>query len=273
MFDHLMGLLLLGLGIQSPMTPSVKGETTENVQPITTPSAEHSKEDREKINAHIRELRDTAKKDRDAYKAVLKNTKDAFKANVEASRTAYKESLRTVRETFGEEIKAKHEESVSESKEKREAFFQKLQTIKDEKKKKLTGDLQNRITVLNVRRTDAMTGHLIKMSEILENILGKVSQLKASSINTSAVETAVTAADAAITAAQAAVAAQAGKPYLATLTTETNVRNDVVAMMKTLEADLKVTTQLEAAARKAVSTAIQELAKAKKETVPAAVVN
>jgi hypothetical protein len=117
-----------------------------------------------------------------------------------------------------------------------------------------------------------MTRHLTTMNEILEKILEKIEELKTAQTDTVAVETAVTAADTAITTAQAAVTAQAGKSYLVTLTTEAHVKNDVESMRKTLETDLKTTAQAVVAARKAVSTAIGELAKAKGEAVPDAVV-
>ncbi|HLC95032.1 MAG TPA: hypothetical protein VJH89_00955, partial [Patescibacteria group bacterium] len=135
MFDQLIGLLLLGLGIQSPVAPSVKGETTENV--LTEQSSSSENTDHVREQARIKVLKDAAKKDREAYRVVLKNTKETFRATIEASRTAYKASLRGVRETFAQEVEAKREEAKAQVQSAREAFEKKLHEIRDERKQKL----------------------------------------------------------------------------------------------------------------------------------------
>lgn len=275
MLDQLVGLLLLGLGIQSPMNLNVKGETTTNVLPANTDSATGAtltEEQREAKETQIREMKETAKKEREAYKESLKNTKEAFRATVEASRAAYKASLKNAREAFHEEVEAKREEIKDQLEAKREAFKEKLQTIRDEKKRELTQNIQERMTKLNTKRTDAMLQHLDKMSEILERILEKVEELKTAGKDTSHVESLVTTADAAIATAQEAVAAQAGESYVVTITTETGLRNAVATVRQTLEADLKATHEKVVVARKAVSSAISALATLRGEPEPEEIV-
>lgn len=276
MLDQLVGLLLLGLGIQSPMNPNVKGETTTNVLPANTEDsgaeATITEEQREAKKEEIREMKETAKKEREAYKESLKNTKEAFKAQVEASRAAYKASLKEARETFHEEVEAKREAIKEQIEAKREAFKDKLQTIRDEKKRERTENIQERITKLNTNRTDAMLAHLDKMSEILERILEKVEEQKAAGKDTTQVETLVTTADSAIAAAQEAVTAQAGKSYVVTITTEAGLRSAVESVRRTLEADLKSTHEKVVAARKAVANAIEALARLRGEPEPEEIV-
>lgn len=130
---------------------------------------------------------------------------------------------------------------ASKSAEMRVEFKAKLAKIRDEKKKAIVEKLDARFAEVNEKRTNQMSGHLYRMSGILDKVTGKD----------------VTAARAAIQVASTAVSAQAAKSYLITITTEANLKMDVGKVRSQLESDLRVVHQLVIEARKAVQAVIK----------------
>ncbi|KKU02512.1 MAG: hypothetical protein UX99_C0007G0015 [Candidatus Amesbacteria bacterium GW2011_GWB1_47_26] len=128
----------------------------------------------------------------------------------------------------------------------REEFKQKLQTVKDERKKKIVERADAKLAEINKRRTDAMTRHLDKMSEILAKVKARGGD--------------TTAAEAAVAEARSAVAAQAAKVYTITITTEDKLKINVGETMKALITDLRNLHEGKIVpARKAVSDAIKSI--------------
>lgn len=122
-------------------------------------------------------------------------------------------------------------------------FKQKVQTIRDEWKKKIAERADAKLAEINKRRTDAMVRQLDKMGEILAKV-------KARGGDTAA-------AEAAVADARTAVAAQAAKTYTITISTEDKLKFNVGETMKALTTDLrKLHEEKIVSARKAVSDAI-----------------
>lgn len=239
-------MILLGLGIQSPLTSSnIKGETTT----LTT----------EERMLRIEEFKEAAQTQREAYKTRLKNIRLTIGEDSEASRDAFRAAIEKERLAFQEEIEIKREEMREEFAAKREAFDERLATIRDEKKKDLVENIQERMTKLNTTRTDAQTRHLTKMSEIIERVTEKTEEQKVGGKDVTSVLTAITAAESAIATAQEAVTTQAGQVYVVTISTESNLKSDVQTVSQTLAADLKAVQDAVGAARKAIRTAIHAL--------------
>lgn len=253
MFEQFVGFLLLGLGVQNPLTGrNVKGETTVNVQ--MTDTKNFSPEEREILKEEL-------KKEREATRATLKEKHELLQ-----------QELKEKREDFLSEVKTQREETKAEFEAKREAYREKFTTLRDEKKKDILENLAQRITKINAERIERMTAHVAKMNEILQRIVAKAAEEKDKGRDTASVDSAVSAAQSAIVAAQDAVAIQAGKEYIVAITSETNLKNDVGLVKRTLESDMKAVHEKIVAARKAVSSAIRVLATLRGETVPEEVI-
>ena len=129
---------------------------------------------------------------------------------------------------------------------KREEFKQKVENIRDERKKKIVERVDAKLAEINKRRTDAMTRHLDKMSEILAKV-----KLRGGD---------TTAAEAAVAEARSAVAVQAAKTYTITISTEDKLKINVGETMKVLMTDLRnLHEEKIVPARKAVSDAIKSV--------------
>lgn len=128
----------------------------------------------------------------------------------------------------------------------RQEFKNKLQTVKDEGKRKIVERIDVKLAEINKRRTDAMTRHLDKMSEILAKV-----KLRGGD---------TTAAEAAVADARSAVVAQAAKTYTITISTEDKLKINVGETMKALMTDLRKLHEGKIVpARKAVSDAISRV--------------
>lgn len=128
----------------------------------------------------------------------------------------------------------------------REEFKQKLQIVKDERKKKIVERADAKLAEINKRRTDAMVRHLDKMTEILAKVKARGGD--------------TTTADAAVIDARSAVVAQAAKTYTITISTEDKLKFNVGETMKALMTDLRnLHEEKIVLARKAVSGAIKSV--------------
>ena len=131
---------------------------------------------------------------------------------------------------------------------KRELFRQKMQTVRDEQKRKIVERADAKIAEINKRRTDAMTRHLDKMGEILVKVKARGGD--------------TTAAGAAVADARTAVVAQAAKTYTITISTDDKLKFNVGEAMKALKTDLQAVHQKIVDARKATADVISSVKKA-----------
>jgi len=122
----------------------------------------------------------------------------------------------------------------------------KVQTVRDERKRKIVERVDAKLVEINKRRTDAMTRHLDKISEILVKVKARGGD--------------TVVAEAAVADARIAVAAQAAKIYTMTISTEDKLKINVGETMKALTTDLRNLHEGKMVpARKAVSDAIKSV--------------
>ena len=164
MVEHLMGLLLLGLGLQSPIStnPAVKGESTANSVTVNA-----------KWNPPRQNLKDTIQASRSAFKADQLKRREQLKSGAIEKHAALKQEIEEKRALFQSEVEANKEEAKAAFEASREEFQKKLLAIKDEKKKQTLEALQTRITDANQKRTTLMTEHLNKIADILTNLIAE----------------------------------------------------------------------------------------------------
>ena len=306
MFDQLIGLLLLGLGIQSPVSqPAVKGvqsqlakgpnsgsgrvethDSTDDSEQGTSGAQGASSETEETHSTgtsgaddgiKIREMREI--KNRPSGSTGIRPPKDARKEMREAlklEKKEIKESLRVRfedhREEFENEIEKKRVEAKERMEEKKLEMEKKLETFKDENKKRKVEQLQTKIADLNSKMIQNVTERIGKISSILDETVAKKASVNLNGQDATAFESAVTAAQTAILAAQDALALQSAKTYVVSITTESNAKNDVGATLKLMNTDRNTLNNAVVEARKAVSLVIQELAKLRRESVPDSVI-
>lgn len=269
MFDYLFGLILLGLGLQSPITgPVVKGDQTENVQEASEEAEieEHTstgsaKEDKKKDSDKVKWLDSDDRETKIASRSERKDKHDTFRQN-----------LRKEQEKFRLEFEEHKASAEAKLQARKETFELKLAEFKDKAKKAKVENIQQRLEEHNTKLTQRATENLAKISELLDRIIEKVQTEKTNGKDTGVVDSAITAAQTAIGAAQDAIAAQAAKSYVVPVTTEASVKSDTVATTKTLMSDAKLMHEAIVSARKAVSSVIRELAKVRGEPLPDAVI-
>lgn len=143
----------------------------------------------------------------------------------------------------------------------RAEFQQKLQTIRDTRKKTIVEKIDARIATTNKNATDKMTLALDKLSAILTKLSQRSTTLKAAGKNTAGAESLITLANSAINTAKTAVAAQALKQYDITITTDQNLKMNVGTVVSQFRLDLQAVHKTVVDAKQAVQKAATELAR------------
>ncbi|MBI2641337.1 hypothetical protein HYW87_01960, partial [Candidatus Roizmanbacteria bacterium] len=159
------------------------------------------------------------------------------------------------------------QEAAEKFKARREAFAEKLQTIRDEKKKMHVERISTKLTTANTNRTNHMAAVLEKLTSILDRLTEKVGSAKTAGKDVSPAESAISSAQAAINSAQTAVSNQAGQTYVIEIRSETTLKPNVGQSVSQLEGDLKNVHKLVVDAKQAVSNAVREVAKLGRLTV------
>lgn len=179
-----------------------------------------------------------------------KDKRAEIKEKAIEKRTALKDKIQKQREAAKEKFSAK-----------REAFKAKLETIKDEKKKAVVERIDTKMAEVNKNRTDRMSEILEKLTSILDKVKEKASALKEQGKDTSAADLAITQAQSALTTAQTALATQAGKEYVASISTESTLKNTVGKTVSQMQTDLRAVHKTVVDAKQAVQNAAKELRK------------
>ncbi len=241
MVDQIIGLILLGLGLKAPSsTATVKGDTTTASQALPTSTPDEAQEG---TNAA------------EADQTVAVNAREANLRPIFSQKRA----------EFTASVLQKRQEAVQNRKERRAIFQEKIRQLRDAKKRQIVNRIDSRIQTINENRTDAMSKHLATLSEILEKLVARASDLKSRGVNTAQVDAAITSAQSAVAAAQSAVVSQAGKSYVIALESEETVRSDVAETTQQLRMDIQSAYQTVAAAREKVRAAVAALVQAKQE--------
>lgn len=149
----------------------------------------------------------------------------------------------------------------------REAFKAKLAEIRDERKKNVVDNIDMRIKAINAKRTEQMSEHLDKLTQVLGRISSKSAVLKAEGKNTTVVDAGIASAQSSIESAKVAVTAQMAKEYAIQITTEKNLGQAVKSVLLQFRTDLKLTYDKVVAAHKAVVAVRKALAAFSETTV------
>lgn len=157
------------------------------------------------------------------------------------------------------------QERKSDREEHRAELKDRLQSIKDDRRRAKAEDLTDRMCKLPETRAEAMTRHLQTMSNILKRVSEKGG-------DNSAVASAVSTAEAAIADAQAAVDALGTGDCVVNITgSEDTLGSEVSAARQALATQLSQVHDKVKAARQAVVKAIQTLARVLGEPKPSPV--
>lgn len=245
--------LLLVLLVSPTLTFAESDSSSDTTDTTPSPTKSETKHD------VMKERKDAMEALKNEKKEALQTLKDERKTMIKTTKEAMTEKRKELKEQMEENREAMKEKFKAQ----REAFKEKLETIKDEKKKMTVEKVDARLLEINKNRTDRMAESLTKLKEILAKITEK-----AGATPSSALSQAITSANTAITTAETAVAAQAGKEYVATITTESTLRQTVGTVMSQLQKDLQTTNAIVITAKKAVRTAGMELAKQNGELMP-----
>lgn len=281
MFDQLLGLVLLGLGIKSPVTgQAVKGDTTEAVELVIEEDS-GSIDNKGGSKSAGREAKQPKKRPsliekvfqaRESSPSGGQNAKGGaqFRPRLvkDARLRAIQETMQQKNDAFKVQLEANQLKAQTQLETRKEVFQQQLETITDEQKKAVVSKMQEQMTLLNTKWVEKMTQNLQKINEILGHVVEKAGTEKEKGTNTTNVDSAVGTAQAAIQAVQVALSAQSAKTYVVDIASEQTVKNDVSTVRRTLAADIKSIHVKVVAARKAVGEAIRALALARGETVP-----
>ena len=195
--------------------------------------------DNSSSSGSMKEMRQTVRENRQNMVSTIQHNWQDFKASVSAVREEMKTKMQEERNTFKEQVNK----------------------LKDQNKQTVVTNVTDRFQTINTNQTDRMSQGLTTLGSILDRLTAKVSELKASGKDTTTVDAAITAAQTAISTAQTAVTTQAGKSYIPTITTDTTVGQNVSTVFTQLKTDLQTTQKSVVAAKEAVLTVAQELAK------------
>lgn len=166
-----------------------------------------------------------------------------------------------IRQNFIQSIQAKRVEAIKMAVEKRRVFKAQLSALKDQRKKTVVENIDNKISFFNQNHVEKMVNALDSLQQILDKISSQSSQLKAKSINTATLDTSVANAQNAIASAKTQVLNQASKEYVATISGETKLKAEVGVTVSQFRLDLQTANKSIIEAKQAVHNAASELAK------------
>ena len=171
-----------------------------------------------------------------------------------------------IRENVKDMVQAKREEAKTLYQTKREELKTKLTAIKDERKKTVAENLDARLANINKNRTDEMERALTRLQEYLTRLTTHAQIAKSEGKDTALLDTAIATVQTDIEAAQAAITTQAGKDYIANVTTDASLRTAFSTIITQLKTDLLTTHKTLETVRKDLLKAVQEWEKLKSTT-------
>jgi hypothetical protein len=247
MFGHLVGLILVGLGINTSMFGS-----NANVKGVeTTATREALPKDRKntfRLDPKNFELHSTVTSSSAAGTGKPRLDTRAFGLGVLQMREDFADQIAASREAFKKEIE--HQQVTLQNQ---------IAHLKDENKKRIVAKVTTNCQDISLKRTDRMTEMLTKLSTILANVSNHAASASAAGRDTAGVESTITIAQSAIADAQSAVASQAGILCNITVTGDATVKSEVGSAIKAFQNQLKSVYSSVVAAKKAVGDAIRAL--------------
>lgn len=206
--------------------------------------------------AEVRTKAEAIKASASAKVAELKEKRASSSSELKKKIQENTENLRLQREAKKEELKLQF-------KSKREQFQQKLETIKDDRKKVVVSRLDTTMAAMNKRVTDHHTNVLERLISILDKLNNRVTKAESNGVDVSSVEDAISVARTQISNAQNVVATQSGKQYIISIEDESNLGQAVSTTKQLLMSDLKESREAVASARSAVEAALKSLSSLK----------
>lgn len=255
MLDNIIGLLLLGLGINKGIytaNPNVKGDETVATAPGFVrgkPSFRLNPVEFENDATHI------------GGRAASEGGRRKLDTR------AFGLGVLKMQEDFTDSLIASREASRQDFEDHQTEFKRQLSIIRDTKKQAVVDKLNTNCQDINTKRTDKMASMLEKLSLILTNVATRAASASAAGKDTTTVDSAITTAQTDIADAQAAVTLQAGTPCTITLTNETNVKTDVGKVISAMQSNLQTLYSKIITAKQAVSIAIAALARVTGESI------
>lgn len=172
--------------------------------------------------------------------------KDSLKATRNASSAARKQQINILKDEF---------------KLRRDEFKNKVQSIRDEKKKTILVSLDEKIASVSTKRVENMNTAIDKLEEILLKVEEKALLVKKQGTDTNNLDKAITEAKNAIASASSAIASQSVKQYVIPITGDSEAKLNAGTTIKALKQDLQVTHTTVVLARQSVMLAVRELKK------------
>lgn len=178
------------------------------------------------------------------------------------TRESHKRATNEIKAEFiqaKQDFQNKRKEALEEAKIKREELREKLQTIKDAKKKEVVENLDSKLAMVNNKWVSHWNDMLSRLNSLLEKVDSKAQEFASREIDVILVNAAIESAQARLADAQNAVNSQAGKNYVTQITTEGKLGTDVKTTTSQFRTDINSTKEKIYLARKAVEEAIKAI--------------
>ena len=184
-----------------------------------------------------------------------------FPVSVRAETTASDSATSTTTTSIAQKRLAERQNAIAARKETRAEFQEKLNKLKDEKKKIVVDRLNTKIAESNTKATGKMKEALAKFTIHLTRLQERSANLKAAGKDTANLDRLITTATTAVATAITAVEAQAAKIYTLTITNDVTVKAEVGKTTSQFRLDIQAAHKTVTAARLATLNAFAEAAK------------
>lgn len=190
----------------------------------------------------------------------MAQTNVSSREDIKAKRTELNTQLKDEREAAKKRLETAREETKKMAETRRAELKDKISKLRDEKKKQIATRLDEQMAHLNTQWTDHFNNVLGRLSEILSKVELRADKAQATGKDVSAVRTAIVNAKATIVIARTAVETQAKKTYVATFSSEKELREAFKTVKEQLRKDLfGLRDDPMKSAREAVQNALQAL--------------
>lgn len=165
-------------------------------------------------------------------------------------------------------INSIREDAKIKIEEQKALFKEKLNTIKDERKKIIVENIDTKIANINSRYALKFSEVLKKLDIVINKITERIESAKLNGVNSALTDSAISRAKTAIDNAKIAVDEQSTKTYTVQITTDTALRANTGAVVKQFRLDIMSVHKKVVDAKQAVQNAEKELAKLRINLAP-----
>ncbi len=257
MLDQFIGLVLLGLGLKTPaINPNVRGDSTQSsvLQVQRDLNKEVFKQELKRIQEEAKKKRETLKDTRKSLKttsvgAIRLDIKSIRKATGEAEKNEAEDELehdiedrkletqelKDRLDILKREYEEKRKEAIADFAEKQKIFKEQLKLVKDEKKQATAESINTRAAAIHDKGIEELKKSIERLTSTLEKAVAIANDR---GITSDALTTAISQAKDAISAAQQVLNDEAGKQYVATITSETTLGASIKGIIADTRAGL-----------------------------------